>query len=88
MSANSESASHIGTEQIQEKRDGSEKLTSRERQVLVLIAAGCTTKEIAARLGIAFKTAVFHRTRIMLKFRVHNSVTLVRYAIWNGLIEP
>jgi len=88
MSANPESASYLGTEQIQEKRDGSEKLTSRERQVLVLIAEGCTTKEIAARLGIAFKTAVYHRTRIMSKFRVHNSVTLVRYAIWNGMIEP
>ena len=88
MSANAESASHIGTEQTQEKRDRSEKLTGRESQVLVLIAEGCTTKEIAARLGIAFNTAVFHRTRIMLKFRVHNRVTLVRYAIWNGLIEP
>ncbi len=68
--------------------DGLEKLTARERQVLVLIAEGYSTKEIAARLGIAFKTSACHRTRIMAKLGVHNGVTLLRRAIRAGLIQP
>jgi DNA-binding NarL/FixJ family response regulator len=41
--------------------------TARELQVLQLICDGCATKEIAARLGISFKTAVCHRYRLMEK---------------------
>jgi DNA-binding CsgD family transcriptional regulator len=62
-------------------------LTPREREVLICIADGCSTKETAARLGITFKTAAYHRYRIMYKLDVHETSTLVRFAIRSGLIE-
>jgi len=62
-------------------------LTERERQVLVLIAAGKSTKEAAAHLGISYKTADSHRSRILEKLGVHETASMVRYAIRAGLIE-
>jgi DNA-binding NarL/FixJ family response regulator len=63
-------------------------LSPREREVLQLVAEGKTTKEVAAVLGISFKTAESHRTRIMAKLGIHETAGLVRYAIRAGLIEP
>jgi len=62
-------------------------LTERERQVLVLIASGKSTKEAAAQLGISYKTADSHRSRILEKLGVHETASMVRYAIRSGLIE-
>ena len=61
-------------------------LTSRERQVLQLIAEGKSSKEIAALLGISLKTAESHRTRMMQKLDIHDVASLVRYAIRHGLV--
>jgi two-component system, NarL family, response regulator NreC len=63
-------------------------LSSRERQVLQLVAEGKTTKEIAAVLGISIKTADSHRARIMRKLDIHDTAGLVRFAIRRGLIHP
>ncbi len=63
-------------------------LTERERQVLVLIADGKSTKEAAARLGISYKTADSHRSRILEKLGVHETASMVRYAIRAGLVQP
>jgi len=63
-------------------------LTERERQVLVLIANGKSTKEAALQLGISYKTADSHRSRILEKLGVHETASMVRYAIRAGLIEP
>jgi PAS domain S-box-containing protein len=63
-------------------------LTERERQVLVLIADGKSTKEAAARLGISYKTADSHRSRILEKLGVHETASMVRYAIRAGLLQP
>lgn len=63
-------------------------LTSREREVLQLVADGKTTKEVAKLLGISAKTADSHRTRIMTKLGIHDTAGLVRYAIRQGLIQP
>jgi PAS domain S-box-containing protein len=63
-------------------------LTERERQVLVLIADGRSTKEAAARLGISYKTADSHRSRILEKLGIHETASMVRYAIRAGLIAP
>lgn len=63
-------------------------LTERERQVLVLIAEGSSTKEAALRLGIKYKTADSHRSRILEKLGVHETASMVRYAIRAGLIAP
>jgi DNA-binding NarL/FixJ family response regulator len=61
-------------------------LSSRERQVLQLVAEGKTTKEIAGLLGVSIKTADSHRTRIMRKLDIHDTAGLVRFAIRRGLI--
>jgi two-component system, NarL family, response regulator NreC len=63
-------------------------LTSRERQVLQLIAEGKSTKDIASLLGVSLKTAESHRARLMQKLDIHEIATLVRYAIRQGLTEP
>jgi DNA-binding NarL/FixJ family response regulator len=65
-----------------------ERLTSREREVLQLVAEGKTTKEIATILGVSIKTADAHRTRLMQKLDIHDVAGLTRYAIRQGLIEP
>lgn len=61
-------------------------LSKREAQVLTLIVEGKSSKEIAAALGISFKTAVTHRASIMSKIDVHEIASLVREAIYRGLV--
>ena len=62
-------------------------LTARELQVLALVADGKSTKEIAGLLGISYKTADSHRSRIMEKLGVHETASLVRYAIRQGIVQ-
>ena len=71
-----------------ESEQGHARLTTRERQVLRLIAAGNSTKQAAAALGITFKTAVGHRSQLMKKLNIHDTASLVRFAIRAGYIEP
>jgi two-component system, NarL family, response regulator NreC len=63
-------------------------LTARERQVLQLIAEGKSTKDIASLLGISTKTAESHRTRLMQKLDIHETASLVRYAVRRGIVQP
>ena len=63
-------------------------LTSREREVLHLIADGMSAKEIAGELEISTKTVEAHRTSLMRKLGVRKATELVRYALRHGLIEP
>lgn len=62
-------------------------LTSRERQVLQLVAEGKTSKEIAQLLNLGIKSAETYRARIMQKLEIHTTAGLVRYAIRHGLIQ-
>jgi len=62
-------------------------LTSREREVLQLIAEGRANKEVAADLGISIKTVEKHRQNVMLKLDLHDTAGLTRYAIAAGIIE-
>ena len=55
--------------------------------MLQLIAEGKTTKEIAAALNISVKTAESHRGRVMAKLDIHDTASLVRYAIRSRMIE-
>ena len=64
------------------------RLTSRERQVVQLVAEGKSTKQVAALLAITPKTAEFHRSRVMKKLNIHDGAGLVRYAIREGLVAP
>lgn len=70
-----------------DKGDTPDKLTARERQVLQLVAEGCTTKEIASRLDVSVKTADTHRSHIMQKLDIHDIAGLTRFAIQHGIIE-
>ena len=63
-------------------------LSSREREIIQLLAEGCSNKEVATRLGISVKTAETHRANIMHKLNMHSLSDLVRYAIRNRIIEP
>jgi DNA-binding NarL/FixJ family response regulator len=51
------------------------------------MADGLTTKEVAASLGVSFKTAATHRHHILKKLGLHETVLAVRWAIRTGLIE-
>jgi two-component system response regulator NreC len=63
-------------------------ITSREREVLQLIAEGKSTKDIASLLGISVKTADSHRSLLMRKLDIHEVASLVRYAVRKGLVQP
>jgi DNA-binding NarL/FixJ family response regulator len=62
-------------------------LTSREREILVLVAEGKISNKIAAELGIVLKTVEAHRANLMRKLGLHGLTDLVRYALRNGIIE-
>jgi two-component system, NarL family, response regulator NreC len=62
-------------------------LTSREREVLQMIAEGKTNKEIANSLQLSVYTVEAHRGRIMEKLNLHSTGELVRFALRNGLID-
>ena len=64
-----------------------ELLTSREQQVLQLIAEGNTTKQIAVLLGMSVRTAESHRSTLMEKLDMHSTAELVRYAVQIGLVN-
>lgn len=64
------------------------RLGKRETEVLVLIAEGKTSVEIAARLNIAVSTAEAHRRNIFRKLDLHNAAELTKYAIREGLVVP
>jgi DNA-binding NarL/FixJ family response regulator len=61
-------------------------LSSRQREVLQLIAEGLSTRQIAVELGISIKTARTHREVLMQKVGVHKASDLVRFAIREGLV--
>ncbi len=62
-------------------------LTSREREVLQLVAEGKTNKEIATTLNLSVYTVEAHRGKIMEKLNLHSASEMVRFAIRNGLID-
>jgi DNA-binding NarL/FixJ family response regulator len=63
------------------------RLSSREVEVLQLIAEGKPNKQIAAELGVSFKTVDKHRQQLMAKLNIHDVSGLTRYAISAGIIE-
>jgi DNA-binding NarL/FixJ family response regulator len=62
-------------------------LSSREAEVLQLIAEGKPNKQVAAELGVSFKTVDKHRQHLMAKLNIHDVAGLTRYAISAGIIE-
>jgi two-component system, NarL family, response regulator NreC len=85
----SPSISRAVAEAYSSKGDASpDPLSARERQVIQLIVEGKSTREIAILLGICVKTAESHRARLMHKLDIHETASLVRYAIRRGLVQP
>ena len=62
-------------------------LTSREREVVQLLAEGKSTKEVAVHLDLSVKTAETHRSNIMRKLGLHSVSELVLYAVRNNIIQ-
>ncbi|PYJ06403.1 MAG: DNA-binding response regulator, partial [Verrucomicrobia bacterium] len=62
-------------------------LTSREAEVLQLIAEGKANKQIAAELNVSVKTVEKHRQQLMNKLNIHTIAGLTRYAISKGVVE-
>jgi DNA-binding NarL/FixJ family response regulator len=70
-------------------RSGSiQQLTGREREVLQGVVKGKTNKEIAAELGISFRTVETHRESLMKKLQIRTVAELTRFAIGAGMLEP
>lgn len=65
----------------------SNRLSSREVEVLQLIAEGKPNKQVAEELGVSFKTVDKHRQHLMAKLNIHDIAGLTRYAISQGIIE-
>lgn len=62
-------------------------LTTREREVIQLLAEGKTSKEVAITLHLSVKTAETHRTNLMRKLGLHSVADLTRYAVRNGIVH-
>ncbi len=71
----------------EEKPEDSLGITKREMEVLMLLSEGLNNKEIADRLFVSERTIVGHKTNLMSKTNTKNTVSLLAYAIRNGLIE-
>ena len=67
---------------------GAVSLSHRQQQILEMVAEDLTSKEIAHRLGISFRTIEFHRINIKERLGVKGVAGMIRYAIRTGLLEP
>jgi DNA-binding NarL/FixJ family response regulator len=87
--------SHTISKRIKDRRKnsldrgekGGNQLSSREIEVLQLIAEGKPNKQVASELGVSFKTVDKHRQHLMSKLDIHDVAGLTRYAIAEGIIE-
>ena len=81
----------VGSQQLAGRegsaKKGGNRLSSREMEVLQLIAEGKPNKQVAAELGVSFKTVDKHRQHLMAKLNIHDVAGLTRYAIRAGIIE-
>jgi DNA-binding NarL/FixJ family response regulator len=69
------------------KTDPYEQLTTRERQVLQLVAEGKTNKRVAEMLGLSVKTVDTHRAHLMKKLNIHNQTSLIKYALKKQIVH-
>lgn len=76
---------HLVLQSLQERNKG-ELISPREKEVVILIAEGMTTKEIAEKLFLSKHTIESHRQNILLKLDIKNSAELVKYAIKRGWV--
>jgi DNA-binding NarL/FixJ family response regulator len=72
----------------EDAEDPYQQLTSREREILLMVASGLTTQEIADKLYLSPNTVHRHRSSLMQKLELHDRLDLLRYCIRRGLIDP
>lgn len=72
---------------VKNNDNNAEDLTSRQREIVQLLAEGHSVKEIASRLDLSVKTVETHRAQVMQKLNIHDLPGLVRYALRKGLIQ-
>ena len=75
------------TNRGESSKKASNRLSSREVEVLQLIAEGKPNKQVASELGVSFKTIDKHRQHLRAKLNIHDTAGLTRYAISAGIIE-
>lgn len=63
------------------------KLTPRQREILQLLAEGCSAKEIAVKLSISARTVEFHKYQMMESLQLHHSAELIHFAIKQGIVD-
>jgi two-component system NarL family response regulator len=68
-------------------KEDNDKLTTREQVILSYVATGLSSKEVARKLDISFRTVDAHRRNIKAKLKIETLAELVRYAVSHGLIE-
>jgi len=78
---------HAGPRKVERRDIAGDVLTSRERDVIQLLAEGKTSKEVAVTLNLSVKTAETHRTNLMRKLGLHSVADLTRYAVRNGIVQ-
>jgi len=69
-----------------DQADPYDQLTLREKQVLLLVAEGKTTRQIADDLGLSFKTIDTHRCNMMHKLKIHDQYALLKFALRRGIV--
>jgi two-component system response regulator FixJ len=73
---------HHGSAAFQEEENIlRKKITRREREILLMVGQGVTSREIASKLGLALKTVEVHRANLMNKLDASNAATLARWAV-------
>ena len=73
---------------LEQPSEYAQPLTSRQREVLQLVAEGKAVKEIANILNVSCKTVEFHKTKIMRGLNLHSTVELTKYAVAHGIVSP
>ncbi len=73
--------------QQRQEEDSYELLSSREREILQLVAEGKSNKDVAALLNVSLYTVETHRTHILQKLNLHRVPELILYAVRKGIIS-
>lgn len=84
--ANELVAQAFGSKEVTEE-DAYDSLTSREKEVIKLVAEGMTSRQIADALSVSVKTVIAHRANLMEKLDLHNRAQLIRFCIAHGVIQ-
>lgn len=71
-----------------EKKSPFQELTRREKEILQLVVDGYTSRQMADKLGLSPRTIDHHRSNLLRKFGMNNSVDLVNFAVRNGFASP